>query len=62
MGSGVVTLALLLVPAHALRCELAVRVHQPSACVWRALRASPLRLSAAGGEGGGGDSVGDELS
>ena len=55
-------LALLLVPAHALRCELAVRVHRPSDCVWRALRASPLRLSAVGGEGGGGDSVGDELS
>ena len=50
-----------LLPAHALRCDHAARVHRPSACVWRALRASPLRLSAAGGDSGSGDSVGDEL-
>ena len=67
MLSAAAGLALLLVPAHALlpahalRCDHAARVQRPSACVRRALRASPLRLSAAGGDSGSGDSVGDEL-
>ena len=47
----------LLLPAHVMRCDLATRMHRPTACVRRALRASPLRLEL---DGGGGE-LGDEL-
>ena len=56
----VAVLALLL-PAHVMRCDLAARLHRPAACVRRTLRASPLHLSAADGDGGGGGDLGDDL-
>ena len=56
----VAVLALLL-PAHVMRCDLIARLHRPAACVRRAMRASPLHLSAADGEGGGGGDLGDDL-
>ena len=56
----VAVLALLL-PAHVMRCDLAARLHRPAACVRRAMRASPLHLSAADGDGGGGGDLGDDL-
>ena len=52
----------LLLPAHVMRCDLTARLHRPTACVRRALRAAPLCLSAADSDsGGGGGELGDEL-